>query len=102
MNLVPYIPLVLKAVIGANVKDEMDTNPDVINRPFWLSGRFIGTVMTLVFGSVAAKIGMDLNASITNVTELANLIFDNWELLGAIGMMFAGIARGIAGLFQKK
>ena len=102
INLLPYLPLVLKAVAGKNVKEEMDINPDIINRPFWLSGRFIGVVMTTLFGGFAAKIGMDLNASITNVTELANLIADNKELLIAVGGMVAGIARGVLGFFQRK
>lgn len=87
--------------MGKNVKEEMAERSDVMDRPFWLSGRFIGTIMTTVFGSYAAKIGMDLGASITNVTELVNLISDNKDLLIATGAMLAGIVRGVAGIFQK-
>jgi hypothetical protein len=102
MNLVPYIPLVLKAIVGVNVKEEMASRNDVIDRPFFFSGRFIGTIMTLVFGSYAAKVGYDLNASIETVTELVNLIYDNEKLRVAIGGMVVGIVRGILGVIQKR
>lgn len=102
MNIGMFLPYVVKAVVGCNVKDNMDNNPEVMNRPFWLSGRFIGAAMTTVFGGCAVGIGMDLETSITSVTELANLIYDNKILLGTVGGMFAGIARGIAGYFQRK
>lgn len=102
MNLLPYIPLVLKAVAFRNVKDEMDGRDDVMDRPFWLSGRFIGTVTAAVFGTFAAKIGMDINAASDNLTEFMNLAYDNKELLVSMGGMAAGIARGIAGFFQRK
>ena len=101
MNLLPYIPIVLKAVMGKNVKDEMDNSPDVINRPFWLSGRFIGTAMTIVFGGCAASIGMDVGASAESLTELANLIYDNEALLVSVIGIGAGVVRGIIGLFQR-
>ena len=102
MNIGILLPYVVKAIVGLNVKDDMDANPEVINRPFWLSGRFIGLVMTTVFGGVAVNIGMDLNASIESVTELANLIYDNKVLLVSVGGMLAGIGRGLLGLIQKK
>lgn len=102
INFAPYLPLIVKAVVGKNVKEEMADRVDIIDRPFWLSGRFIGMAMTTLFGGYAAKVGMDLDASISNVTELVNLIADNEELLVAVGGMFAGIARGIAGIFQRK
>jgi hypothetical protein len=102
MNIAPYIPLIVKAVAGVNVKEEMAARNDISDRPFWMSGRFIGLVMTTVFGSYAAKIGYDLNASIENITELAELIYSNQELLVALGCMAAGIGRGILGLIQAK
>ena len=102
MNLLAYVPLIAKAVIGINVKEEMNRNIDVIDRPFWLSGRFIGGVMTVVFGGYAVNLGMDMDVAITNVTGLANLIFDNKELLASVGLMCAGIVRGVFGIFQRK
>lgn len=102
MKLVPYIPIILKAVLGANVKDEMDNSVDVIDRPFWLSGRFIGTAMTIVFGGCAASIGMDIDASAASLTELASLIYDNEALLVSVIGIGAGIVRGVIGLFQRK
>ena len=102
MNILPYLPLILKAVAGKNVKKEMAVRDDVMDRPLWLSGRFIGTIMTLAFGSYAVKVGIDLGTSIDNVTELANLIYDNEELLIAVVGMLAGVARGVVGIFQRK
>ena len=102
MTIGTLLPYVIKAVVGINVKDDMDANPDVINRPFWLSGRFIGLVMTTVFGSIAVNIGMDLNASIESVTELTNLIYDNKALMASVGVMLAGIGRGLLGFIQRK
>lgn len=102
MNLLKYLPLVAKAIMGVNVKDEMESRDDVIDRPFWMSGRFIGFIMTALFGSYAAKVGMDLNASIENVTELVNLIFDNKELFVSVGLMIAGMGRFVLGLIQRK
>ena len=102
MNIGTLLPYVGKAIAFMNVKEKMDNNPQVMDRPFWLSGRFIGMAMTAVFGSCAAGIGMNLETSITSVTELANLIFDNKLLFASVGGMFAGIVRGVVGYFQRK
>ncbi len=102
MNIGILLPYIIKAVAGVNVKDDMDANPDVINRPFWLSGRFIGLVMTTAFGGIAANIGMDMTSSIENVTELTNLIYDNKALMVSVGCMLAGIGRGLLGFIQRK
>ena len=100
MNLLTYIPLIAKAIAYKNVKNEMDSRADVINRPWWMSGRFIGLAMTTVLGS-AVSVSV-LNAGIANVTELANLIYDNNALLASVGGMLYGIARGILGYIQRK
>ena len=102
MNLLKLLPFAVKAIGGVNVKEEMAARADVIDRPFWLSGRFIGTIITLVCGSYAAKVGYDLNASISNVTELVNLIYENEKLLAATGVMIAGICRAALGVIQKR
>jgi len=102
MNIALLLPYAVKAIAGFNVKDDMDANPDVINRPFWLSGRFIGMAMTTVFGGIAVNIGMDLNASIESVTGLVNLVYENQALLASVGCMLAGIGRGLLGFIQRK
>lgn len=102
MNLLKLLPFVVKAVSGVNVKEEMAASTEVMDRPFWMSGRFIGTIITLVCGSYAAKVGYDLNASIETITELANLIYENEELMLAVCGMAAGIGRGILGVIQKR
>lgn len=102
MNLLRYVPLIAKAVAGVNVKDEMDKRVDVINRPWWMSGRFIGVAMTTVFGGYAATAGVDLNASIDSITKLASFLYENKEPLVVIVGLVGGVLRGLLGIIQRK
>ena len=81
-KLLKFVPLVaLGKDVRASVNEESGKD-----RPFWLSRRFVGSVLTLIAGFAAIQFGVKLDAeTIThltdNITQLATTIMTLWGLV---------------------
>ena len=81
-KLLKFVPLVaLGKDVRASVSEESGKD-----RPFWLSRRFVGSVLTLIAGFAAIQFGVKLDAETIahltdNITQLATTIMTLWGLV---------------------
>jgi hypothetical protein len=104
MNILPFIPMLVKTLVGKDVSKEVEAVSSVIvKKPLYLSRRFMGAILMSISGIVAIYMGVEIpekeiNTLADNLIIVIEVIMQN----EAIWTGIYGAILSIVGYFKRK